>query len=326
MKVKKIGIIVLATCLMFNMSTTAFAATKTRDVEVKQDTSTKDTEDSEKEDKKTKKDTDKNKEEDVKVTKKTEGKDTKVEIKDYEYTEPVGSTIWDNYPSWLTKLLGFCSTREEFMAQRDSNQTEESKSEDDEDSKSTKDVESDTEKEVEKEVEKEEPVEDTQTAENKQLESTFSQYVDTVIKGSAVNNLIGKASDAGITIVLHTKGLSDLGYDDLGYVYGNLLTTDGKEYDKKNGITKTDDEGLISKKNKTAYVVSYGEYTEEDIPLTYDVDKDCYYGSYAKDANTSVGNTKEYGNPAYVQTTSKFDTHVIRDAENNFLGLLIIQQ
>lgn len=174
----------------------------------------------------------------------------------------------------------------------------------------------------------------------------FASYDNTKVSGTQVATALSLFQGRDVAIVVQTKALSQLsGFDTKAINYGALIapgyaasTTSNKpkmmagtasdipaacvKYDTKN-------ENIITAQAKTAVIVEYGESSDSgDLRR---LDGSPYYTAYLHNTNGLVDSsydtigTTEIGNAAYLLSSARFSSVLIKDPTGSIIGIFFKQ-
>ena len=174
----------------------------------------------------------------------------------------------------------------------------------------------------------------------------FATYDNTKVSGTQVSTALSLFQGRDVAIIIQTKALSTLtagtkpaganSYENIAINYGALVTSDYKSSSSTNLPTKIDamatDPNIITAVAKTAYLVSFGDAT--DAGSNYAVRRNAgepYYTAYLHNTNGLVDSsydiigTTELGNAAYLLSSARFSSVLIKDPTGSIIGIVFEQ-
>ena len=174
----------------------------------------------------------------------------------------------------------------------------------------------------------------------------FASYDNTKVSGTQVSTALSLFQGRDVAIIIQTKALSALTsgtkptgastYENVAINYGALVTNDfssskaGKMPTKVENISS--DPNIITAVAKTAYLVSFGDAT--DAGCSYAVRRNAgepYYTAYLHNTNGLVDSsydiigTTELGNAAYLLSSARFSSVLIKDPTGSIIGIVFEQ-
>ena len=174
----------------------------------------------------------------------------------------------------------------------------------------------------------------------------FASYDNTKVSGTQVSTALSLFQGRDVAIIIQTKALSALTsgtkptgastYENVAINYGALVTNDFSSSKAGNMPTKIEnissDPNIITAVAKTAYLVSFGDAT--DAGCSYAVRRNAgepYYTAYLHNTNGLVDSsydiigTTELGNAAYLLSSARFSSVLIKDPTGSIIGIVFEQ-
>lgn len=174
----------------------------------------------------------------------------------------------------------------------------------------------------------------------------FASYDNTKVSGTQVSTALSLFQGRDVAIIIQTKALSALTsgtkptgastYENVAINYGALVTNDFSSSKAGNLPTKVEnissDPNIITAVAKTAYLVSFGDAT--DAGCSYAVRRNAgepYYTAYLHNTNGLVDSsydiigTTELGNAAYLLSSARFSSVLIKDPTGSIIGIVFEQ-
>lgn len=177
----------------------------------------------------------------------------------------------------------------------------------------------------------------------------FATYDNTKVSGTQVATALSLFQGRDVAIVIQTKSLAQAGtggskpYEFVALNYGALLTSDGQvsgdDDSKPKGMGSipsgmkswgTDDTTIITPQAKTAYLVKFAEDASADVAIRREAGASNYTGYLHNtnglvDANYDVIGTTELGNHAYLLSSARFSSVLIKDPTGSIIGIFFKQ-
>lgn len=179
----------------------------------------------------------------------------------------------------------------------------------------------------------------------------FASYDNTKVSGTQVATALSLFQGRDVAIVVQTKALAKLsGFEDKAINYGALIAPGfaASSADKKpkmmakdssdipNACTSwgTADTNIITAQAKTAVIVTFGDATGSGSTTGVDVKRESgspYYTAYLHNTNGLVDSsydtigTTELGNAAYLLSSARFSSVLIKDPTGSIVGILFQQ-
>lgn len=177
----------------------------------------------------------------------------------------------------------------------------------------------------------------------------FASYDNTKVSGTQVATALSLFQGRDVAIIIQTKALAETsGFDSKAINYGALLTPDGTAssptqkpkmmLDTAAGTklpsgcanygTKSDN--IITAQAKTAVIVDWSETTGEGKAIIRNAGA-AYYTGYLHNenglviANYDVIGTTELGNAAYILSSARFSSVLIKDPTGSIVGIFFRQ-
>lgn len=171
----------------------------------------------------------------------------------------------------------------------------------------------------------------------------FASYDNTKVSGTQVSTALSLFQGRDVAIIVQTKALATLsGYDQKAINYGALVTKDCTASSSTNcaelmaasgttGATLSPDANIITAQAKTAYIINFSEVAgatnvgikrEQGAP---------HYTAYLHNTNGLVDSsydtigTTELGNAAYILSSARFSSVLIKDPTGSIVGIFFKQ-
>lgn len=177
----------------------------------------------------------------------------------------------------------------------------------------------------------------------------FASYDNTKVSGTQVSTALSLFQGRDVAIVVQTKALSTIeqsvascplsgGWSNTAINYGALLTSDGLSSNKNSNMphfteyknSTPDVSGLNSPQAKTAYLVEFKEETATNVALTRK-NGNPFYTAQLHNTNGLVDSsydtigTTELGNYAYILSSARFSSTLIKDETGSIIGIFFKQ-
>lgn len=183
----------------------------------------------------------------------------------------------------------------------------------------------------------------------------FASYDNTKVSGTQVSTALSLFQGRDVAIIVQTKALAELTqgsgtsvtypYANKALNYGALVTSNGIASNKDNKpaimekVVKEDgtvdtskpyDENLITAQAKSAYLVTFSEETATDVAITRPNGAPNYQAflhntSGLVDSNYDTIGTTELGNAAYILSSARFSSVLIKDPTGSIIGIFFKQ-
>lgn len=183
----------------------------------------------------------------------------------------------------------------------------------------------------------------------------FAAYDNTKVSGTQVATALSLFQGRDCAIVIQTTALRDLGKTGTGagpcaslaINYGALLTMNGKSSADNNlpnfygdssskpaaasqGTISAISSNCITSQAKTAYVIQFTEDDSDGIALSRPAGAANYVGNLHNssgivDSSYDTIGTTELGNPAYLLSSARFQSVLIKDATGSIIGIFFKQ-
>lgn len=163
----------------------------------------------------------------------------------------------------------------------------------------------------------------------------FASYDNTKVSGTQVSTALSLFQGRDVAIVIQTKALKELGSDwaDRALNYGALITKDGTA--SKTGTNKPDavpstQTNIITSQAKSAYYVTFSETTATGKGVVR-LDGSPNYTGYLYNesglvqSNYDIIGTTELGNAAYLLSSARFSSVLIKDPTGSIVGIFFKQ-
>lgn len=168
----------------------------------------------------------------------------------------------------------------------------------------------------------------------------FASYDNTKVSGTQVSTALSMFQGRDVAIIIQTKAFAaiDAGHANKAINYGAIMTKDGGSSTSTNLPAKVtaptgDGANIITSQAKTAYVIKY-----KDGPKGADTDISIWreegapnYTGYLHNSNGLVDScydtigTTELGNAAYLLSSSRFSSVLIKDPTGSIIGIFFKQ-
>ena len=165
----------------------------------------------------------------------------------------------------------------------------------------------------------------------------FASYDNTKVSGTQVSTALSLFQGRDVAILIQTKAFAEAadGGADKAINYGAILTKDGKSSTSSNMPTKQTyasgtSSTYLTPQAKTAYIVNF---SDTDVANTAIVRKAgaANYEGYLHNSNGLVDSsydiigTTELGNSAYLLSSSRFSSVLIKDPTGSIIGIFFRQ-
>jgi hypothetical protein len=167
----------------------------------------------------------------------------------------------------------------------------------------------------------------------------FATYDNTKVSGTQVATALSLFQGRDVAVVVQTKALQALGTDwkNKAINYGALLTKDNKAATKTNladlmadtGGTITKNENIITAQARTAYIITWTDANSGAGIVRKDGAAN--YEGYLHNTNGLVDSsydiigTTELGNAAYLLSSARFSSVLIKDPTGSIIGIFFRQ-
>lgn len=165
----------------------------------------------------------------------------------------------------------------------------------------------------------------------------FASYDNTKVSGTQVSTALSLFQGRDVAILIQTKAFAEAadGGADKAINYGALVTKDGKSSsptnkpDKKayaSGTAST----FLTAQAKTAYVVNFSDTDGSNIAIVRKAGAANYEGYLHNtnglvDSSYDIIGTTELGNSAYLLSSSRFSSVLIKDPTGSIIGIFFKQ-
>ena len=169
----------------------------------------------------------------------------------------------------------------------------------------------------------------------------FATYDNTKVSGTQVATALSLFQGRDVAIVVQTKAFAALGtskaYEDKALNYGALLTADGKASNKNVNLptlmdsSHSPDSNIITAQAKTAYIISFAEGSGSGSPALIREDGAPFYTGNLHntnglvDSNYDIIGTTELGNAAFLLSSARFSSVLIKDPTGSIIGIFFRQ-
>lgn len=165
----------------------------------------------------------------------------------------------------------------------------------------------------------------------------FASYDNTKVSGTQVSTALSLFQGRDVAILIQTKAFAEAadGGADKAINYGAILTKDGKSSSPSNmpakqtyasGTTST----YLTQQAKTAYIVSFSDTDKANTAIVRKAGAANYEGYLHNhnglvDSSYDVIGTTELGNSAYLLSSSRFSSVLIKDPTGAIIGIFFKQ-
>lgn len=165
----------------------------------------------------------------------------------------------------------------------------------------------------------------------------FASYDNTKVSGTQVSTALSLFQGRDVAILIQTKAFAEAadGGEDKAINYGAIVTRDGKASSPRNmpakqTYTSGTSSTYLTQQAKTAYIVNF---SDTDVSNTAIVRKAgaANYEGYLHNSNGLVDSsydiigTTELGNSAYLLSSSRFSSVLIKDPTGSIIGIFFRQ-
>lgn len=165
----------------------------------------------------------------------------------------------------------------------------------------------------------------------------FASYDNTKVSGTQVSTALSLFQGRDVAIVIQTKAFAAVSTQHVNRAinYGAILTSDGKASSSTNlpAVINTDSgfgANIITAQAKTAYVIQWADGSATGVSLWRE-DGAAYYTGYLHNTNGLVDSsydiigTTELGNAAYLLSSARFSSVLIKDPTGSIIGIFFRQ-
>lgn len=165
----------------------------------------------------------------------------------------------------------------------------------------------------------------------------FAAYDNTKVSGTQVSTALSLFQGRDVAILIQTRAFAEAadGGADKAINYGAILTKDGKSSSTSNmptkqtyasGITST----YLTQQAKTAYVVTFADTETPGTAIIRRAGAANYEGYLHNrnglvDSSYDIIGTTELGNSAYLLSSSRFSSVLIKDPTGSIIGIFFKQ-
>lgn len=168
----------------------------------------------------------------------------------------------------------------------------------------------------------------------------FASYDNTKVSGTQVSTALSMFQGRDVAIIIQTKAFAQVDSDNATKAinYGAIMTKDGKSSSPTNlpaKITTNTGDGanIITSQAKTAYVVTFvdGPHPGSGECAIWREDGAANYTGYLHnssglvDSSYDIIGTTELGNAAYLLSSSRFSSILIKDPTGSIIGIMFKQ-
>lgn len=165
----------------------------------------------------------------------------------------------------------------------------------------------------------------------------FASYDNTKVSGTQVSTALSLFQGRDVAIVIQTKAFAEAadGGADKAINYGALLTEDGKSstYDNmpaKQTYASGTQSTYLTQQAKTAYIVNFSDTDKDNTAIVRKAGAANYEGylhnsSGLVDSSYDIIGTTELGNSAYLLSSSRFSSVLIKDPTGSIIGIFFKQ-
>ena len=165
----------------------------------------------------------------------------------------------------------------------------------------------------------------------------FASYDNTKVSGTQVSTALSLFQGRDVAIVIQTKAFAALGteYQSKAINYGAILTSDGKSSSSSNMPAQVTDKNgvhgnIITDQAKTAYLIDWADSKATGKSIWREAGA-AYFTGYLHNSNGLVDSsydiigTTELGNAAYLLSSSRFSSVLIKDPTGSIIGIFFKQ-
>ena len=168
----------------------------------------------------------------------------------------------------------------------------------------------------------------------------FAPYDNTKVSGTQVTTALSMFQGRDVAVIIQTKAFAELSdtHKTKAINYGAIVTKNGDPSNKDNMPTKiteaTDPDGanIITDQAKTAYVVTFNEdVTTVNTDAIWREAGKPHYTAYLHNTNGLVDSsydtigTTELGNAAFILSSARFSSVLIKDPTGSVIGIFFKQ-
>ena len=165
----------------------------------------------------------------------------------------------------------------------------------------------------------------------------FASYDNTKVSGTQVSTALSLFQGRDVAIIIQTKAFAEAadGGADKAINYGAILTNDGKSSNPDNMPAKqtyasNTSSTYLTPQAKTAYIVNFSDTNVANTAIVRKAGAANYEG-YLHNSNGLVDSsydiigTTELGNSAYLLSSSRFSSVLIKDPTGSIIGIFFKQ-
>lgn len=178
-------------------------------------------------------------------------------------------------------------------------------------------------------------------------EQEFATYDNTKVSGTQVATALSLFQGRDVAIVVQTKALSKTMGDNYAINYGGLVTTDGQASGTNNkpqmmvytGTTVPGsctsypggmNSNVVDEQAKTAVIVQFSDSDASNVAISRPAGSANYIAALHNtngltDSNYDTIGTTRLGNAAYLLSSSRFSSVLIKDQTGSIIGILFKQ-
>lgn len=165
----------------------------------------------------------------------------------------------------------------------------------------------------------------------------FASYDNTKVSGTQVSTALSLFQGRDVAIIIQTKAFAEAadGGADKAINYGAILTKDGKSSNPNNmpekqtyasGTSST----YLTQQAKTAYIVNFSDTDAANTAIVRKAGAANYEGYLHNrnglvDSSYDIIGTTELGNSAYLLSSSRFSSVLIKDPTGSIIGIFFKQ-
>lgn len=165
----------------------------------------------------------------------------------------------------------------------------------------------------------------------------FASYDNTKVSGTQVSTALSLFQGRDVAIVIQTKAFAKAadGGADKAINYGAILTKDGKSSSpdnmpKKQTYASGTESTYLTQQAKTAYIVNFSDTDVEGAAIVRKAGAANYEGHLHNsnglvDSSYDIIGTTELGNSAYLLSSSRFSSVLIKDPTGSIIGIFFKQ-
>lgn len=165
----------------------------------------------------------------------------------------------------------------------------------------------------------------------------FASYDNTKVSGTQVSTALSLFQGRDVAILIQTKAFAEAadGGADKAINYGAILTKDGKSSNSNNmpekqTYTSNTSSTYLTQQAKTAYIVNFSDTNAANTAIIRKAGAANYEGYLHNhnglvDSSYDIIGTTELGNSAYLLSSSRFSSVLIKDPTGSIIGIFFKQ-